>query len=611
MKYKTLLLLIISYLLLANFVSAKEIFNGWKNSGDNFTLEGYDFKIIYFKENEKLITDFDSVSIISSLGDCNERENIKVCLDAVDYSDKAKYKSGGIILPGLNIRIYKLEAELTVERSVSNTNINLNDKTEIDVTIKNIGDKEVENIIYEDVFPESFIITSSSLKSFTSSKVKWRGSLLPDKEKKFSYTIQARDFASYDSIAVVRYNTNKKIESNKVTINVNKPYEVITSLTPNNPDVNEDTVYKIEITNSVTFDDLKINLEVRIPKYADFYGYSQGFEKDDHKLVYRSSIPAGNKEELEIKIIPTEKNEYNISTIIQMTLGNNKFKEVLSESFGVGVSNVVPIITIKPVIVRSFDFVNISVDLKNRENEDVNVNAKIESTLFKNKEIKNKSISAASVYNMLDKSITAPLVNKISYFKVKVLGDYIGPADKQLEFYTERLLKVEPREKTVEIIQEFNESVKKGQNLTVNIYVKNLKNQDLDVNLVDAIPAGFLYRGERTKEFTLKRNEKKKAYSYNLSIPMDFKENKFKFVTKLSIKSDDGIYSDTREAEVTVIGNEEKIEVEEEKKINLSANELKEKNINISARSSVDKESKNVEKINFFKRIINFFRELF
>jgi len=590
---RKLVLLTLS-LLLVPIATASVLFEGQVNDRETFKAGSHYFYIQYVESTQSVIFKMDDIGGVMLPGECETKENIKYCYNGADY-------------PELDVKIESLEPDISIERTFSTTSPNINEEITVTVTLKNEGSKRATNIKYTDSYP-------AGLRVFTSTNSKtWEGNLGEGEEETFKYTIRAEEIISFDSTATLSYEfdgNEKTKKSSTETIEVQKPFSIDDEISTQAADKNEIITYNLTITNKDESSSLNIeNLEITLPSKLDLVKAATELKEENNKLTFKGEIEKGKSKNFEIKIKSSQVGKFTISAIAALKISNKNFEEELEKTFNVGLSYILPILNVTDKVKSNSPY-PIYIAVKNYGEDQIeDVIIKAESDLFGNIEEK-KNIAAGTTLKILDKTLTAPYLEKDQKYNIKVYGSYISSSGKTYQFEKSAQLTVIAAPKIIQIIKEFNkEEFYPGEEIKVAVKLKNLKNQIInEVDVSDIFPKEIRpsllgdvtgYLGE------LKPNEEKKLYSYSVVVPENYQEDEIEFQTILNSKIDGELTILKQTDNIKIIKGEKPEEVEEEQETITEETEVQEDEIKETAKS------KEETKENFLKRIVNWIKNLF
>ena len=594
---------LLAFIFLIPISTASILFEDWVADGSDFEAAGHYFFAKYAYSQGKLTLKMDGTMDIMDLGDCETRDDVRFCFEDVDSEDALATK--------VRIKIESLEPDLSIERSFSTTSPGLDEEIIVTVTLKNNGNIKASNIEYTDAYPIGLRIF------YDGNTVKWEGNIVPGTEEIFTYKIKADEIISFDSTAEVSYqfiDKEKTKKSSSVTVSVQKSFGIDDAISTEAADKNEIVTYNLTINNNHESSRLTIdNLVIDLPSSLDLVGASPEFKKGENKLTFTGTLDKKETKILFIKVKSSKVGKSTISTSADLSIAGDTFSEKLEKSFSVGLSYVLPMLNLTEKVKSNSPY-DIYIAVKNYGKEEIkNVNIKVESDLFDNIEEK-KSISAGDTYEIFEKKLTAPYLEEDKKYNVKVSGSYISSSGKTYTFEKSSQLTVTAPPKVIQIIRELNkEEFYPGDEIKIIIKLKNQKNIAVDIiDVSDIFPKEIRssLMGDVTGDLEkLEANEEKKAYSYSLLVPEDYKEDEIEFKTTVNAKVDGDLVILKRIDKVKVLHEEKPEGIEEE--ADEEEGRIEEPS---SEPEEVDEETGEIEeekKPNVFIRMVNWIKNLF
>ncbi len=569
------------------------LLDGEVNNMETFKVGEHYFYVEYVESTTSLVFKIDGMGGIMEMGECEIEGNIRYCYESVSY-------------PKIQVLIESLEPDISIERSFSTTTPYLNEQVTVTVILKNSGDRGATNVKYTDPYP-------SGLRVYADKNTKvWEGKLNVGEEETFKYPIKAEDIVSYDSIATLTYNFEGEVKTKKsssVNIEVQKPFSISHEISTEAADKNEVVDYNLTINNQHDSDRLEIKkLEIIIPSQAELVKASSDLGKQGEKLIFEGTIEKKESKEFTVRLKSSRVGKFKIRTLAALEISDRTFEEELEKEFNVGLSYITPILNVTDSVKSNSPF-PVYIAVKNYGGDEIkNVNIKAESELFEKIE-KTRNIAAGTAYEVLKKTLTAPYLEEDKKYNIKVSGSYTSSSGKVYTFEKSAQLNAEGVPKIINIIKEFNkEEFYPGDEIKVAVKIKNLKNTAIEqIDVSDIFPREIRSSligdvvGELDK---LEPDEEKKIYSYSLVVPEGYKEEEIEFKTTINAKVDGELIILKRVDNVKVLGGE-KSEVTGEEEV------ITEEEIDEDINRTEEEIEEVKEKENFFKRIINWIKNLF
>jgi len=259
------------------------------------------------------------------------------------------------------VKIYNVlpnTAKLELTRTFEGTELLINEQTEIEVIIKNIGDIKATNIIYTDSFPKTFEITeiSEGLIEYTSSAsaIKWTGNLLVGNEEKLSYKIKALEKAEFESKASLSYNNGTgtvEIYSDAETITVlDYQLNVSMDLDKDKIEIGEESNLNINLTNINNENDIRAELSITIPQGLRIVSHKY-LDKDSRKLSWKDTLSPGESKSFNIRLEGVSKKIFTLKPEIIFTINDitKNIEKNLNLNVGVDIPTEPTVIKTVPV----------------------------------------------------------------------------------------------------------------------------------------------------------------------------------------------------------------------------------------------------------------------
>src|SRR3989344_813774 len=179
-------------LVILPFASAGELFSDWVISEEPFMIEDKEFTAKYVSGTGRVVINSSEGKIILSQGDCRKRDLYQYCFLNVDTT-KAKYVQGKEYA-AINLLITSLEPSLQVERVFSTTTPKINDRFTIEGFVKNVGESNANNLVYEEYFPDWMRVTYATIPIVNNGVRMSASYLMPGNQRPFRYIVEVRDY---------------------------------------------------------------------------------------------------------------------------------------------------------------------------------------------------------------------------------------------------------------------------------------------------------------------------------------------------------------------------------------------------------------------------------
>jgi len=354
--------------------------------------------------------------------------------------------------------------------------------------------------------------------------------------------------------------------------------------------------YTVKLENKEV-SSLKVNdLTIKIPTYVRATTWSKHLTKVDEKTFsYTGTISSESSTDFIVNVKSMRIGEYTITTTTDLDVLKNDFKDEVSEKFGVGISDIIPELTI-PETVKAGNSFDIKLKLTNKAKKSVlGIYATIESDLFDPIEINNQAIKSGGS-KTITKNIVVPQIDQEQESTITLKGSY-----GETTFETQDTIKIEPIPKVISVTKTAPDTIKPGEKLTVDISVKNVYSKEVSVDAIEIIPSSIRkdLEGEVIAELILGPNEEKQAYSYSITIPKDQSQS-FNLKTSINFELDGDVYKIEELSTVNVEGAQTSDDITEPDDTTKS-DDIEE----------TDTGETEEEKQGIFTKFINFFKNLF
>lgn len=540
--------------------ASKLLHSEWHYSGESFVvgdevimLTHYDFysTTVLLSVNER--------SYLMREGECKSSATREYCIaDIYQEIDNATSKDpikfiNGKAYAGIKINITSKGPELKFSRTLSNTSILPGQDIVVSVTITNNASEGTESFIYEEEVPEGVsIISASSTAQFTPNKLTYSKNIQPYSQATFSYTLRLSEQKDFTSFATANYTYQSekygwKSQATKVV--VKKPYELSVSLSPTKVQGYEQSILKLTLTNKVS-EQLKINkLQVIIPENLSVLSAS-GLIKAEGYYYWTGSLSTGSSEEFVLNLKPLRSGKHKI--LLDLSLSSSTgwgFKDNSTAELVCEIKPLSVALNLSETIVSGGGSIDIFVSAENQNEKTSfrNIRAKVKSSFF---EMNAESISlllpkkAATMLFM--KGISVPLANTTQKAEVEVQGSYESSTGETFNFSKKQAIQIIPLEKSLTITQKADKTnLSAGDEVIINVSLKNNINEDIKVEIADSLPEGALLVAGKTSETLLfNKAETKQAYSYKLRISDNYSHPELTITTNLKILGRN--YSDSK-----------------------------------------------------------------
>ncbi len=583
MSRKNMLIFVILLVLMAGTVIAGELFNKWIVSGSTFEFDGKDCSVKYYGQIGKISLKIGDDRIQIELGDCEDRDTISYCFEKLDQ-DKGEYKDGKAY-PGVKLVFKTSEPNIKISRSFSTKKPKINEKVEVDVTIKNTGDVRATNLVLSEIFPLAIRLYTTTATPYGGGW-KYETFLDPNDEKKFKYTFKPSEIIDYESVVHATYSYpagTGETDSDVVMVSVETPIDVYHNLSLDAVKIDEMSKYTIVIENTDTKDVDIDNLEIVFPFGVDLVSYSRDFTKEDsRRLTFSGEVRGGKKKILTAELRGNKDGEYDIQVDADFTSPTMSLSKQLTKKIIVSESDIVPFLEITPHYVISDDMYKITAKLTNKLDSIIRgVDVTISGPLIKTLKYTDEKLEEKETLILVDTKYIAPDIAAPINLTVTMEGDYRDAKNNNVyKFETTDFLNIKPAENIIEIFTEAPKGVSKGKDFEFKVYVKNLKSALLsDVSGAASIPKGIQVKGEPYGNINLGSIEKKEAFSMTLNVPETFESDVLVIQTIANAEYKGKFVKETHDTRISLTGDiaaEKSVEeVKEDKVVEKSVEEKK------------------------------------
>jgi uncharacterized repeat protein (TIGR01451 family) len=527
-----LILSLVSMLIFLQLVSGAEIFSGEVKDNVPFVIEGVTHVSRYYDAAKKASILAGTERVLVPVGGCADIGPLKYCVDSASgaFDDET-----GDPMGTAQLRVMQSGPEIDIDRDITDDEPNLGEEIEITATITNVGNERAVDVNYEDKFPFSAAVTSNFYTAATNG-VLWAGSLDKNKSMVVKYRLKFKDFAKFNSTAEAKFvfnNKVNKVKSDTILIEVSKPYRMTETISSRSVDLNEEITYSVSINNTDAVQDVKVNkLDIVIPAGAVFSYRDMAFDTSGQTASYSGTVPALSSKNFTLKFKSSKAMQGDLITKSDLKVSSKLFSEGFTNRIAIGISDILPEITISPNPVTGGKELQIEAKITNfGENKVSGISVSLTSDLVDDKVFTNIELEAGKKHNAFNRIINAPAIDTETDYTVQLGGNYKNSAGKTVRFDAKDTVTVTPQEKVVEITPATSVS---GKNVNITVSVKNLMPYKMTyVSLIDALPAGFrMSSGSRDADIEeLGIGEEKTAYSYVITVPESFNKDSFDITT--------------------------------------------------------------------------------
>lgn len=542
--------------LIATFpVSARDIFSDWVVSDEPFTAEGMQF-VAHYSPTGRIIINTTDDRVLLSKGECREREEIRYCVLDVDHDTHARYENGKEYA-GMNIMITLLEPTIQITRAFSTTTPQIQERFNVDGTIKNVGDTQANNLVYSDTFPPWIRITYSTVPLIGNGVRMSLSYLRPGNERPFHYVIAPLDYKEINSEAIVSYDYvggNNMIKSDPIYLAVQTPISVRQNLSSRTARVNEQVSYTITIENKDPRAEIIVNeFAISIPTDLELLSFSDNLEKQGSSLVFGKSIKKDSKETLSMVLRSRQEGKYTIATLGDFTINSRPIRRDLVQKLTVSSTDVVPVIEIEPSIAQEGDFYRVIATLTNQGEEDIlDVDSSISGVKELPLDFNNRAVLKGRTVEIYDVELPVPEVNRSTTTIVRLSGTYNDSEGRRYPFSARENVTFIPAPKIIEMRYDAPASMQRGENWTIIVYAKNLRSEELSgIEIATIVPRRVrIIEDAPYATIRLGPNEEKEAYHFTIQITPTYRQDDVQLKTVANIEIDGELSKATKQISI-------------------------------------------------------------
>lgn len=524
MKRGRLLVFFLLLVLAAASVHAEVIFDEWVQDGKPFEVLGEELRASFRQQNQKGTIFTPSITFLVDLGQCEQKDVMKYCIEDVDY-DNAVYKDGREY-PMIKVRIETPEPTIGITQTLSTVKPRQLERVEALITILNSGELRAENLRLEILLPRSVRVVSTSGGSIVGSSIVFETYLLPGQEKTYKYIFEPRellDFTIEPKASYRFFGKTRTVYGKTDNIKVKLPFDFEESLSDDALKRGETLEYNITFANTARRGDVEIEpLTVIVSPGLSVIEF-RGFTKEARMYTYSDKLRKGEEGLLTMTLRAEELGEHDIIMDVLITAEGQTIKKRTVHTIMVSASDITPYLAIDLESVRSDSDFTIKADLKNRQSKTIrNVIATIsfDPPLLDSMRYPGIFLRSRQRASVVKKEITAPQVDVPTDLVVTLSGRY-SDSGIIYEFEASELIRIEPFIRPVSVSHRFNETPRKGGNVSIILTVKNLRSVLLpSVSILDSIDGIKVIDGKSYADFSM-AGEEEKEFSYAIHIPED------------------------------------------------------------------------------------------
>ena len=568
---------LVLFILSSSFIEAKKLHGDYHFSGEPFEVDDSVYMVTHFNLfDETVILDVNENSYVITNGDCKVTPTMRYCIDEIyrdvensDEDDPIKFEEG-VVYAGIYVRIETRGPDISISREFSTTSPELNEVITVTVTVENDGDEGTDSFIFMDSLPQGVIITSSSSGTErTSRRVMYDSNIPLDGEKTFTYSFKITDYIEITSEPTAHYvyegaTTNVSVSSKK--IEVSKPYKLTVTLAPKTIEATDQSALSVKVENTVS-DEIDIKeLRITIPSYISVQTKPGELDKKNEKYYWSGSIESDEYKLLNFVLRPVKSGKYEIPAYIHVVDSESKeFTENKTVTLTSEIEDLKPILSVRDKSVSEGGSFRVAFSIENA-NEKVgfrNIQASVKSILFSDMDAQLDELLPGQIETLIvNDDLAAPFLDDTTKYDIEASGTYGTNTNENFEFSKKETLTVTPVSEAITIIQSVSsKEITAGENVTVDVKIKNNNEEAIQVDVEDSFSEGAsLIGGKRSDRVYFDSTGTEQAYVYILRVPIGFAKEELEITTKASILNKN--YEDT-EAITVAVKEPEVIEGEE------------------------------------------------
>lgn len=537
-------LIFLLFLLCIPTVIADQFYSNWAYPGDTFEQDGALYAIREGNSPYTIALQKNDITYVISYGECQISYDRleRYCYTESDYVDcerdeyicpesnteccpydvsHVQYDGG--VQWGVFLTMEKITPELTLTRTVDNSQLKLGELARVKLSIENEGESAITSALLQEVIPSNFTYQIGDL-NFKNGLATKTLNINPGQTLVLFYTLKAENFGKSKITGNISYQykgDEQLVKPGDLTLNVPSPYEITTSLKKSTIDIRENTEYVYTIENNENED---LEFDVEITGLASIIeDYPNDATREDDLFIISGRIDRDSKETFRFDVHSDLTGKFDIIANTTMQIGGEQFTHLEKQTLTVDIELPEPEIKTTPEVFSASEPVTINLYLNNREGTTSfsNVNARLDGPGV-NKLFTFPTIQVGDNPLIISLNLIAPVDNAEYTFS----GTYQSLSQEVFEFSLKKTVEVDDSNiRTKHIItQTLNQTqVRINNSIKVNIKVKNYFPDYRTVSVRDIIPQGTQVNGGLVdKELSLTKDQERDAYTYTLFIPPDF-----------------------------------------------------------------------------------------
>lgn len=208
MKQKFLLASLVLFIVIAQFASPEELFDGWVFSSDQFYADSTTHTLYVSDNLQKIRVDTYLESILIYNQSCGYTQQAKICLLNTSYDYTYKNTKA-------HITVSDNKDPIKLSKEIINDPTYVGDEIEINVVLNNTADQEITSIVYEERLPVEYTVTATrNCQVSADNVITFTTTIRKHKTYECTYTIQSYEQVNSYSVSKITYPyTDDTVES--------------------------------------------------------------------------------------------------------------------------------------------------------------------------------------------------------------------------------------------------------------------------------------------------------------------------------------------------------------------------------------------------------------
>jgi hypothetical protein len=530
----SLLLIVLLLLLILPAPGAHAV---WRYSGESWEEGGIVYSAQNFGDTQVLLS-VGSTSHLINLGECKIAAATEYCLLAIaDENDESHIKyQGGKRYLGMDITIKSLDPKVIVTRTMEPTKPGIGEAAKVTVTIENPSDLTLDYVRYEETIPQELELTGQHVEgSMIRADL---GSLIADTEKKFTYTVRPRTYASVTLTPIVTYKyagSSFNTTPSGLAVAVESPVK-ISAVAPASLGLDEKGYYNVTLESEEGAD---VALSVRIPPGLE--GNAGDFVQDGRVFRKDIELKEDRTETVRLQLWTTKSGTYVVPLVASVSSEGVTYSQTINVTITAKADTVAPKLVISPVRTsyRGGDLITITATMENVNTalsfEDVS--GVVSSELFDPVTYSRQRLDPGRTVTAVEHQFLLPAVDAQQTFPVRFTGAYRTPSGQKFSFDESATITVVPIVDIVDITRAVVPAQPQpGGNVTITVTAKNRFGEQVSLSAFETFAQDLVKVGGVTfAERTIPKDSSEQLYVYVLEIPEDAATS-YNITTTISVK---------------------------------------------------------------------------